>query len=268
MMLVFSMSVGAVYALNQLADKETDLKNSGFALLAQGGVKPRTAWVAAAVLALCAILGPIASAPLVACFSLAALATGCVYSFRPFSFSGRPVLDFLSNAFGYGVVAFGLGWHMAGRELLTHSFLAAAAPYFLLMCAGSISSTLPDYEGDLATGKNTTAVVAGRMRAHLLATALVLLAAGTAVYSRDPVALVCAVICLPIYAAYALHPSVHLMEATYKVGGAMLVFLAAFVYPVIAIPSAIVLFATVGYFRFRHGVSYPSLLPAHEHNHS
>jgi 4-hydroxybenzoate polyprenyltransferase len=176
-MLCFSASVGAVYALNQIADRDTDSRNGGFALLVHGGVSNRTACISAAILAGVSILVPLAFQPLISLLAAGSLLLGIVYSFPPCRFSGRPVLDFLSNAVGYGVIAFAAGWHLAGAALATPSFAVSTVPYFLLMCGGSISSTLPDIPGDIVDGKRTTAVAIGERRGRLVATGFIVAAA-------------------------------------------------------------------------------------------
>jgi hypothetical protein len=66
---------------------------------------------------------------------------------------------------------------------------------------------------------------------------------------------------LPVFVAYALHPSAAFMEATYKVTGAFAMLLAACLYPLMVPVSLALLAATWTYFRLRHHVSYPSLVP-------
>ncbi|MBN1129898.1 MAG: UbiA family prenyltransferase, partial [Chitinispirillaceae bacterium] len=110
---VFSLSVGCVYVLNQIADIEVDKKNSGLPLLASGIVSRTHATAAIAIAALLSILIPaLAGHATIALLSIAAIATGLLYSFKPTFFSGRPVADFLANAAGFGVIAFGCGWHL------------------------------------------------------------------------------------------------------------------------------------------------------------
>lgn len=258
----FSASVGAVYILNQIADARVDAMNEGFPLLLHTTITKSQA--------LCIALGAglIAVALLhfkddrLSLCAAAALVVGSVYSFKPFLFSGRPFLDFLTNALGYGGIAFGVGWVLGGRALWSPHFIAAAAPYFFLMCAGSISSTLPDYVGDRDGGKRTTAVAFGIGAAHGLATLLLVLAAVLALPRMDWIALTSAIVSLPIYLLYALSGTPRAMEATYKIGGGITMFLAALIYPVMILPALGMFAATWLYFRYRHGVNYPSLLPA------
>jgi 4-hydroxybenzoate polyprenyltransferase len=200
-----------------------------------------------------------------ALLSAAALVVGVVYSCAPLRLSGRPILDFVSNAFGYGAIAFGVGWHLGGRGLMELDFVLSAAPYLCLMAAGSISSTLPDIDGDRAERKNTTAVVLGIPAAHGIATLFLVAAALSALSQHDLVAWYCALLSLPVYGAYMVIRSQLLMEATYKIGGALCMVAVALFVPLFAALSVVTLTATWLYFRVRFNVRYPSLLPAHRH---
>jgi 4-hydroxybenzoate polyprenyltransferase len=260
--MVFSLSVSCVYVLNQIADVNIDKRNSGLPLLASGIVPRSSAWATAALAGLASLAIPVfAGRPAVALFSTMSIAIGALYSFRPTYLSGRPFGDFLTNAAGAAFVAFGIGWHLAGRSLADAAFMPAAAPYFLLMCAGSISSTVPDIHGDREGGKLTTAVSLGAKKAHYLATFFIMAAAVCSLTVRDPIALVCAVAPFPLYLLHIVFPREFLAEATYKAGGVFCMAAAACIMPLFLLCGCAVAAATWMYFRFRHGVRYPSLVP-------
>jgi 4-hydroxybenzoate polyprenyltransferase len=260
--LVFSCSVAAVYVLNQLADIEADKNNGGMPLIATGVVSTTNAICITVCCSVLALVTPMVfhKTTLVTASALS-LILGYFYSFKPTRFSGRPFVDFLSNATGYGIIAFGAGWYVTGRSPFSILFIYSALPYFLLMCAGSISSTLPDFDGDRKDNKNTTAVVFGKKKAHIAATLLLITSGIVGLGLHDMVAAVCAITPLPFYFGYLLHPNSFFAEATYKIGGAVCM-VAAFIAMPFFIPLAIIVFiATWLYFRVRHGIAYPSLVP-------
>jgi 4-hydroxybenzoate polyprenyltransferase len=262
LILAFSISVGCVYVLNQIADIEVDRKNGGLPLLASGIVSRVQAWVIALIAALASMLIPIISGHgAIALLSATAITIGLAYSFKPTFFSGRPFLDFLTNAAGFGVIAFGCGWQLAGRPILCGSFLFAALPYFLLMCAGSISSTVPDIKGDRESGKRTTAVLLGGTNAQILAALFIAGAAVSSLFLRDHMAAWCSISALPLYFLYFARPNRLFEEATYKIGGLVCMAAAALFSPLFIACCMAVLLGTWAYFRFRHGVAYPSLVP-------
>ncbi len=260
---LFSLSVGAVYIVNQIVDYDVDKENSGVPVLIRAGITQKEAGVTAVVLALVSLLGIWLTLPYLIIWPVLALILGCVYNFRPFYFTGRPFFDFLTNALGFGVVAFGLGWSIRGEgALLSGPLFINAFPYFLLMCAGSINSTLPDMEGDRKEGKVTTAVLLGRRRANLISILLLCAALSLSVLTNDYIAFFCAASALPLYVIYQFVPeNTGLMEATYKAGGAVTVVLSGVVFPWILPLYFIAVSLTVIYFRMRFNTVYPSLIP-------
>jgi len=263
LILLYSMSVGAVYVINQIADYEVDRSNAGFPLLVRGNIPMKSAWACAVVCAVVSIVGPLVMGnKQVALLSAIAIIAGCIYSCKPFSLSGRPFLDFLTNAFE-ALLAFAAGWCVLGGGLSDPMLYRYAAPYFLLMCAGSIGSTLPDISGDRAHGKITTAVRFGPRGANIIALACLALTVPAAILlSTDVLALCCAAMALPLYIIYAVRPTAAAMEMTYKIGGALTMIAAALAAPLILPAGIFIFFITWLYFRKRHNISYPSLTPS------
>lgn len=263
MIVVFSLSVAAVYILNQLADIEADRNNGGLPLIASGIVSVR---LSVAMMIACFILSVILPfifhQPLIAVGSVVSMFIGTVYSIKPFRFSGRPVVDFVSNAAGYGIIAFSVGWISSGKSPFTYDFCTSSLPYFFLMAAGSVSSTLPDIEGDRKDNKMTTAVVLGKKNAHILALVLLITSLACGIVIHDIIAILCASISLPLYMYYLFSlNNDFVMESTYKIGGGACMVAAFIAMPWFFLMSFIVFIGTLLYFRFRHGVNYPSLSP-------
>jgi 4-hydroxybenzoate polyprenyltransferase len=258
---IFSFSVASVYILNQLADQDVDAANKGLPLLAKRKVSVHAAWAASCVCAAIGVGVPLFRYPFLSLCSTFALILGTIYSFKPVRLSGRCFFDFLANAAGWGIIAFAAGWYMSGAPFSGPAFLKASAPYFFLMCAGSISSTIPDFEGDKKYGKNTTAVSLGILKAHGVAFLFICMTIVVSALSRDYIALTCAVSVFPLYALYYFKPDARIQEATYKIGGVLCMVLAAVLMPVLTLAAALVTALTFFYFRKRFHTTYPSLTP-------
>jgi 4-hydroxybenzoate polyprenyltransferase len=263
LILLFSLSVAAVYVFNQIADKKVDGDNDGFPLLLKSGISDKAAWTWAAILAAMSILIPyFFGYKTISLLSVLSLFIGLIYCFPPFSFSGKPFFDFLSNAFGYGIIAFTVGWILGG-EKINAALFCVLPPYFLMMAGGSISSTLPDYDGDKANGKITTAVFLGKRRAHILASVLVVLSAISAFFVSDFVALFASSTAMIFYILYAIFPqNQKLSEACYKVGGGVSMLVIGMFFPILISFGIVIVISSLLYFRFFYKVLYPSLLPA------
>ncbi len=260
--IIFSLSVGVVYLLNQIADIEVDKKNGGLPLLASGIITLKEAWISSVCLFLLSVIIPlIMKKPIISFFSICSVVIGILYSFKPAFFSGRMFFDFLTNAFGYGCIAFGVGWWIGGGNIFSNKFLITSLPYFFLMCSGSINSTLPDAPGDKADGKFTTAVMLGNKNAHLLSTAFLIIASILSIIYKDYIAAICALVSLPIFILYLIKPSKIVMEATYKVAGAVCMIIACIIIPYILVVAFCIFYGTKIYFKNRHGVNYPSMVP-------
>jgi 4-hydroxybenzoate polyprenyltransferase len=259
-MILYSLSAASVYVVNQIADYDVDKCNEGFPLLVRGNIPIKTAWICAAVCAILSITGLIMMGSIaIALLSLIAIIIGYIYSCKPFSLSGRPFADFLTNAFEAGL-AFSAGWIIVGGQLSDLSLYKHAIPYFLLMCAGSISSTLPDIRGDRAHGKITTAVRFGPKTAHIIALICLMMSIPISYYlNADYLALSCAALVIPFYMPYLISAKTINMELTYKVGGSIIMIGSALVIPLLLPAGALIYFLTWIYFRKRHNVAYPSL---------
>ncbi|MDG5814528.1 UbiA family prenyltransferase [Chitinispirillales bacterium ANBcel5] len=260
--LLFSLSVASVYIINQVCDIDADKENGGFPLLVRGNIPVSRATIVALCCAVVSVSIPVILQKYqLALLSLLALLLGILYSCKPTRFSGKPFLDFFSNAVGYGVIAFGAGWYIAGESIFSFQFINHALPYFLLMCSGSISSTLPDIEGDRKDEKITTAVYLGKRNAHILALLLLIIAAFASALQSQYIPFFCATLSLPIYVLFLLHPSEVFMEATYKIGGSLCIVASALAVPALFGGATLVFAATWLYFRRRYGIIYPSLIP-------
>jgi len=252
----FSLLMGAVHIVNQISDLETDRKNPGFPLLARGivGLRPAIG-MTGAMIAAAAAFSWILGLEYGILFS-AAIALGFLYSMKPFRWSGVPVLDFLSNAVGYGLITFGLGWCAAGGGFSTQA-LFAGLPYFFLMIAGSVASTVPDLPGDVADGKITTAVRFGIRNTAFIGLAALTAAILFAWWLRSPIAVFVGFLSIPFFARLAQRPVRENGYAAYQVGGGVLVLIALLLCAPLLLISIAVFFLTRLYFWKAHRVRYP-----------
>jgi 4-hydroxybenzoate polyprenyltransferase len=162
------------YLLNQVFDQESDRRNRKGHYLTLGIFSVRTVVLMAVVAFLLAsyFFRSVSAAqriPLVL-----ALVLSLAYSLPPLRLVARPFVDLLSNAVGYGGVAFVTGF--ASFDASIRDAVLLALPYFLLVGATFLHTTILDVDGDRDSGKITTSVVIGERRSAVLA--CVLAAAG------------------------------------------------------------------------------------------
>jgi 4-hydroxybenzoate polyprenyltransferase len=254
-----SLSVCGTYVLNQLVDLEADKKNAGLPLLAKAGVSLKMAGFENVLLSLVPLVyGFLMGGNMLVLFLLAFFLT-IAYNVRPLRFTGKPFLDFLSNASAYGLLCFGLGWVTAngGEFKSVQAFFIQAAPYFLYMMAGSINSTIPDIEGDQQAGKTTTVVLLGARKANLISVAAVIAALAASFSNADLIAIVTGIVSVPFFLRYAWTGDLKDGFRTFQVGGGFLMVITVAVFPWFALYGIITYAATRLYFSARHGIVYP-----------
>ncbi|OGS37410.1 MAG: hypothetical protein A2293_10770 [Elusimicrobia bacterium RIFOXYB2_FULL_49_7] len=258
-LIMCSLSVCGTYVLNQLTDIEADKNNSGLPLIAKAGFPIKVAVVENILLCALPLFYAFYQSKALLILFLGAFAMTVLYNVRPFRFTGRPFLDFLSNAFAYGVLTFGLGWVVAAGGSVRNlaAFAIQAAPYFFYMVAGSINSTLPDEAGDRATEKITTVVLLGAKRANLISTGAITIALFFSVWNRDIIASLTGLISIPFFIRYARTHAMADGLKTFQLCGGLLMVLTIFVFPWCLAMGLITYGATRLYFKLRHNIDYP-----------
>lgn len=190
--LVYTMIMGAVYIVNQITDIETDRVNNKLFILPKGLISVRSAYIEV----VCLIGGAFALSfffsPVYRIFLILSFVLGLLYSVRPAKFKGRPFLDLLSNAIGYGFLGFSVGW-LSVRDFSVNTFIYSI-PYILAVGSVFVNTTIPDIKGDRESGEITTGVYLGERKALLLALVLVIGSLVSSIVLLDFICLPCAAI--------------------------------------------------------------------------
>ncbi|MDD3643711.1 MAG: UbiA family prenyltransferase [Candidatus Krumholzibacteria bacterium] len=256
----FTAMMGAVYIVNQIADRESDRANGKLFLLSHGIVPARAAWTEAALLVAAALAAAALTLPRTFLAALCAgLLLGLGYSLEPVRLKRRPVLDLVASGLGSGLVNTLAGWTAIGAPLRE---IFVLAPYPLAVAAVHLLTTLADIEGDGACGLRTSGVALGRGKGTVAAGILMTASAGAAAAAGNTVALICALVSLPLFMMAArrgraaddravLMPA---RAATLCYSAAAAVF-----YPVYLAWLAAVLALTRLYYSRRFGIRYPSI---------
>lgn len=252
-----SLVLAAVHLVNQVADTESDRINTKGFFLQRGIFSRRTyaAWAISALFLSLAAAFIWRETPL---WLAGAAALGLAYSLPPLRLCGRPGLDVLANALGYGALAVLLG---AGAREFPHAAVRLAASA-LAVAAVFLHTTLLDLAGDRRTGKRTTGVFLGAPHTRAAAAILALGGAATAAAAAAPVLLGATAALAALCALAWMRPG-WIGSSAVGVGGTALFALAAGVF-VPLFPAALVLLvvSTRLYYRRRFALAYPSLRPS------
>ena len=257
-MCLYSMLMGAIYIINQIADRETDVANNKLHLLAQGCIKLSCIKIEATLLLTAASVWAIAwfgnNLSYLFLFVLSVL-LGVGYSVRPFRLKGRPLLDLFANAIGYGVITFLLGWTTAAP--ITADALWQTIPYAFCVGAAFVNTTLPDLKGDRAGGDKTTGVLLGTRRSCQLSLILLACVILSSWLLKDSIPLITGLFCLPLFTYMNVRRRKSVIILATRIGILVLSLLTCIVIPYYFILFAATLIFVRWYYATRFGIKYP-----------
>ena len=284
--LAMTALLGAVYIINQIADRETDLANRKLFLIPFRIVSIRAAWIETAILIAAAfVIGAIFLPPAFSLVMLLGLALGAGYSLEPVRLKRRAVFDVLANMAGNGILNTLAGWTAIGAPLA--GWAAAGAPpagsplagwaaagptsaewtmllpYPLAVASVHLVTTLADIEGDRRSGFTTSGAVLGARRGFIVSTVLMIAAIAAAALIGNRIAFYASLLSLPAFLVpgrlrdESSAASAVLLPA--KVATLVFSIIAGILYPLYLPVLAAVILATRRYYRKRFGISYPSL---------
>ena len=255
---LYTLLMGAVYIVNQIADRETDAANDKLYLVAQGYVKLQILkWQVGILITLSILLSLLVfwKTPAYLILILLSIILGFTYSVRPFRLKGIPIVDLCANALGYGSIAFLIGWLTIapiGIEAVSRSL-----PYLFSVAAAFVNTTLPDIKGDSLGNDRTTGVWLGKKQACRLSLVLLIAAIAAAAFFRDWIAGAAGIVCLPIFIYMNFRLKQNVIIWGTRIGILVLSLCAGVLFPLYLLWFGVVLFGTRWYYTTRFGIRYP-----------
>jgi 4-hydroxybenzoate polyprenyltransferase len=246
---------GGVYTLNQVADIETDRRNDKLHFLPDGLISVRAAWIFTVVLDIAALGFSTIFGWRHVMLTIIIILLGIVYSLGSSPWKNHPWPGLFANAVGHGFVVYFFGRVVIGEPLRTAYFPAIA--YSLAVGAVYLTTTIPDIKGDRLTGKHTAAVAWGAKTTAIVASVLVLLAIAAAIWMGDRYLAISGMVGWPFFLLTIFRVELAATAAKAAVGA--LSIAAAVAYPWYLILLVCGFIATRLFFRWRFGISYPSL---------
>lgn len=253
--------LGAIYIINQISDRETDLKSGKLFLLSHSIISVRSALLEAALLiSLSIALGILFMPVRFNIILLLGLVLGLAYSIEPVRLKKRPVLDVLANAAGNGLLNTLAGWTAAGAPL---EGLTALIPYPLAVASVHLTTTLADIEGDSASGLRTSGVVLGAKRGIALAVGLMAAAVAAASAVDNRPAFYASLLSIPVFLIPARSSKREHISSSILLPAkaATMIFsvTAGILFPLYIPFLALVVIGTRLYYRNRFNIVYPGL---------
>jgi 4-hydroxybenzoate polyprenyltransferase len=257
-LIFYSALMGSIYILNQIYDLESDQLNKKLFLLSQGYVKPLAAKTEFFVLSTFSVIFSYLCFPisyfLFVCLSLL---LGILYSLPPFRFKARPILDLLSNALGYGLLAFMTGWLSFTK--FSWDGVISSIPFIFAVGGVYTQTTLPDIEGDRLSKNITTGVWLGFKKTIFLAMSLICLSFFFSLVLDDKICLLASALSLPLFLLTFFRQSLKMAMISYQVGGMILVLAICFIFPYFLLLLILTFLSLKWYYKVRFSMNYPSL---------
>jgi chlorophyll synthase len=254
----FSLLMGAVYIINQIVDRESDRVNQKLFLIPLGIVPVKLAIIMVVVLVAVSLGMGWTFGIWYLVLLCISLIVGVLYSVPPLRLKGRPVVDIISNAAGYGVLAFGIGW--ITRDCLSLDFALRLIPYFFAAATIFTASTVLDREGDRADGALTTAVTFGITPTLMISLVTLFVALGSGIVLRDYIILVTSVVGLPLIIIALIRKKRQFVTLYMRGTSYVFILLVAAVFPWFLVLLVCVFMSSKLYYRLRFGITYPALL--------
>jgi len=265
-LLLYSMLMSSAYIVNQITDAKTDDINNKLYLVAQGHVKPKLIKIESIILLFGGILLAFywfTTNRFYLILIIMSIILGMMYSVPPVRLKGKPFLDLLSNALGFGFIAFAVGWTTSSKFLmqsLNESFMllfTSALPYIFCVGAVFVNTTLLDLKGDERAGDKTVGIVLGVKKSCFLSTLLLITALVLSIMLKDYVALIVSLLCLPVFIYMTLTRKFSAIAVATKLGILSLA-LSVFILIPYYLPLLVGTLLAVKYYYFkRFGIKYP-----------
>jgi chlorophyll synthase len=247
--------MGGIYVLNQIYDLETDRVNRKVFFLSEGLIPVPAAVVETGVLLAASLVLSLQFSRPFRTLVLASLVLSLLYCTPPIKLKGRPFLDLVANAVGYGCLALWAGWSV--NAALSYRALLHSLPYAFAVGGVFSLTTVPDIPGDRAAGEFTSGVLLGVRGAAILAVVLIASSLTLSTWLRDPICALAALVPLPFYGWAAIRGDIRSCRRANWVGGLALVVLAGILFPWFLALVGCTYLALRIYYRRRFGMRYP-----------
>lgn len=253
----YTLLMGGAYVINQITDRETDKINRKLFLIADGIIPVKTALTYALILEFVSFLLAIKiDLDFLIIWVISFLLT-IAYSVPPIKLKGKPIVDMMANAFGYGLLNFLAGWISVGQ--LDSSAYLHSIPYIFSVAGVFMSTTIPDIAGDKKAGEITSGVFFGPRLTAILSFFLIFLALLTGFIASDYIVVVVATLSLPFIASSIFNTEGLHVKFAYRVpGGLVLLYLSLRFLPLLIL-GILTYFGQKLYYRWRFNLDYPSL---------
>jgi 4-hydroxybenzoate polyprenyltransferase len=252
---LLTLLMGAVFIFNQIADIHSDRENQKLFFIADGIIKKNIAILEGIALTIFSIVASFfLDYQLGIVFIIVFIFTGIIYNFKPFNWKDKPILGIIVNFCGGWSVA-ACGWIAAGTS--SWKFVIYAIPYAIGLVAVYLLTTLPDIEGDKATGKITFGVQYEQIATTYLAVGFEFAAVVLSYVLKDYMLFLPALVAFPLFLIAAVSQK---MEDIFRAIKFTVLFASLAVclkYPLYFLVILFTFYFSKWYYRKRFDLEYP-----------
>ena len=185
------------------------------------------------------------------------LLIGFCYSIPPLRLKNRPPADLISNAVGFGLIAFLMGYQSEGS--LTHQSLLRAIPYVVAMAGIYVNTCIPDIEGDLKVGDTTICAMIGKEKSAWVALLFIVVASLLSIVLGEMLCLIGTVIALPAAVGLAIDPWRECSVLTSQIVGRGFFITVSILMPLLALIGLLTYVGSKVYYARRLRIDYPRI---------
>lgn len=244
-----------VYVFNQIFDIESDRINDKLFFLPRGLISLRTAGIYYIILSIAGVVIAAWLSWTLFFPGLLIVGLGILYSIPGIKLKDRPLEGLLANSLAYGFLI----PRMAMTGDITPDLMLATLPYFLAIASGYILTTIPDADGDAASGKRTVAVILGPKGALILALLTLLATASLSLGTENRELLIVAAVTAALVLILLGSFKFKLLMLACKLPILILTLLAGAHYPFYLVLLLLTIALTRIYYKWRFKIIYPKL---------
>ncbi|RKZ31240.1 hypothetical protein DRQ36_02780 [bacterium] len=245
---------GSIYGINQLYDVEGDRLNRKNLPLALGFVSRPAAWVITLLCDIGALVVAGFLGPITAILAAIGVAMGILYSHPRWRFKDKPWAALALNAIGHGALVYVIGWSSIG--IFSWAIFLRMIPYALAYGGVYLVTTVPDAEGDIATGKRTLTVICGETRTVALAYILIIAASISSIFLSEPAIYLTGLFSAPFYIYAAIKGGRNYVTANKVAVLVLNLCICFYIFQYIIFLAIIVIFSRI-YYSVRLKIRYP-----------
>ncbi len=255
--ILYTLLMGGVYILNQVIDIESDKKNEKLFLLSEGHISLKNAYIEMGILFVLSVLVSLLLGIDIFIVFIISLLFGVTYSIPPLETKGRPFLDIIWNALGYGLLAFVVGWLSVAKS--SGLMIVSGIPYSFAVAAVFVNTTIPDIEGDRQEGKITTGVFLGKKNTLLLAIFLDLAAIVISYLLKDYICLIASGLAFPIFLIAYVKQTKKIILFSFRAIPGILAVMVFIITPIVIPLFAFIIGVQRIYYRRKFNIEYPAI---------